>query len=277
MDSGVRFAVIGDCHYSTKGNYGTRDCLNAKSKLADIIDKLNAEDLDFVFSLGDLGNGDASFEVPEMLEVYAKSRHTVKFCAGNHDLCPRSDVVHMQLVNNTEPMYDFVVKGYRFIVLNPFEMSRYSAVAEDREFYWNFRKNNPDIPVQEWPGLFRETSWQRLENMLNEATKKGEQVIILCHVPVWHLACPPAGNDPPARIVEHERMLELLDKYPNLRAYIAGHFHPGGLDVRNGVMHKTVRAVCDFKENTYCIITADSREIAVKGFGMESDYVHKFF
>jgi len=29
----VKFAVIGDCHYSKKGNYSTRDCLGAKNQL----------------------------------------------------------------------------------------------------------------------------------------------------------------------------------------------------------------------------------------------------
>lgn len=53
MSDTVKFAVIGDCHYSKKGNYATRDCLGARDKLRGIIEKLNERNLDFVFSLGD--------------------------------------------------------------------------------------------------------------------------------------------------------------------------------------------------------------------------------
>lgn len=45
MEKKVKFAVIGDCHYSAKGNYSTRDCLGAKTRLASIIERLNEEEL----------------------------------------------------------------------------------------------------------------------------------------------------------------------------------------------------------------------------------------
>jgi hypothetical protein len=69
----IKFAVIGDSHYSTEGNYSTRDCLGAKKQVQKIVDKLNNYKLDFVFSLGDLGDGRSKSEIPEVLEVYAKS------------------------------------------------------------------------------------------------------------------------------------------------------------------------------------------------------------
>ena len=38
MSKSVNFAVIGDCHYSEKGNYSTRDCLGAKRKVCSIVE-----------------------------------------------------------------------------------------------------------------------------------------------------------------------------------------------------------------------------------------------
>ena len=75
--SDIRFAVIGDCHYSTHGNYSTRDCLGAKNRLSEIIGILNKKELDFVFSMGDIGNGNDKSEIPEMLEVFNRSVHPV--------------------------------------------------------------------------------------------------------------------------------------------------------------------------------------------------------
>lgn len=279
MHKTVKFAVIGDCHYSLNGNYSTRNCADAKNKLSGIIEKLNNQDLDFIFSLGDLGDGRADTEVPEILDVFAKSRHPVKFAIGNHDLAIRGAEEHAKLIKIPAPMYDFTVKGFRFVVLNPFEISRYSSDEEERELYRKFRKENPWHYVQEWPGLFREESWNAIASILDDAKTKGEQVIFFCHVPVWYLAClrEPGVIEPAARIIEHLRMLELLDKYPNVRAFIAGHYHPGGLAVRNGVMHKTVRSLCDWGDETaYCIMTSDDNQIEVQGKGVEKDFVHKY-
>ena len=117
MHKTVKFAVIGDCHYSLKGNYSTRNCADAKNKLSGIIERLDNQDLDFIFSLGDLGDGHMDTEVPEVLDVLAKSRHPVKIALGNHDLARRGAEEHAELIKMPAPMYDFTVKGFRFIAL----------------------------------------------------------------------------------------------------------------------------------------------------------------
>ncbi len=278
MIKSVNFAVIGDCHYSKKANYSTRDCLGAKEKASAIVDKLNRSDLDFVFSLGDLGDGHDVSEASEIAEAFSRCKHPVKYAIGNHDLVLRGETEHAELIKIPAPMYDFSINGFRFIVLNAFEISRYSRDEKEREAYWNFRKSNPDVPVQEWPGLFREKSWNALKNMLDDASSKGEDVIIFCHVPVYDLSClrEPGETEPTARIVEYEKMLALLDEYSNVRAYIAGHYHPGGLSVRKGVVHKTVRSVCDFKEETFCLVSIDEEKLRIFGKGMESDFIYSY-
>ena len=71
MENVLKFAVIGDCHHSYKQNYGSRDCLGANKRLSEIIDILNQKDLDFVFSMGDLGDGHSVEEAPAVLETFA--------------------------------------------------------------------------------------------------------------------------------------------------------------------------------------------------------------
>ncbi len=275
MGETVRFAVIGDCHYSGRGNYSTRDCFGAKEKLREIIDGLNCRELDFVFCLGDLGDGHDDFEVPEIMEVLGESRHPVKIAIGNHDLCRRGDVEHAELIGIPDCNYDFSVGACRFIVLDPFEKSRYSRNAEDKDFYWNWRRENAHVPVQEWPGLFRESTWAWLKSVLDASEHSAEEVVVFCHVPALELACLrlPGEAEPPARLVEYEKMLSLLDNYKNVRAYIAGHYHPGGLAVRNGVVHKTVRSVCDFKEPTASLFTLSGERTRIDGIGAETNFI----
>lgn len=268
----IRFAVIGDSHYSKVGNYATRDCLGAKKQLKKIINILNEYALDFVLSLGDIGNGDEISEIQEMLEVYALSVNPVKFVVGNHDLVLHTDEEYAKLVGMPAPFYDYDIHNYKFIVLNAFEQSRYSPDGSvERENYNKFISEHDWLKVQSWPGLMTEDSWHKLESLLTESLKKQKNTIIFSHVPTVGF-----GGKNPARIPEHIRMLELLDKYPNVRAYIAGHCHRGGLSIRKGVMHKTMRSVCDHSEPTACVFEVDETAINVKGLGNETDFKHNF-
>ena len=281
MQNTIKFAIIGDCHFSNQGNYAQRDCMGANDRLFEIIDILNEKGLDFVFSMGDLGDGHAKDEAETVFETFKNSIYPVKFAVGNHDLVMRSQEEHMELVGMPAPNYCFSLKGFTFIVLNPFEMSIYSRKEEDRNAYWIFRKQNPDVPVQQWPGLFKDDTWSWLEETLENAKEKNEKVILFCHVPVLDLACLRLAdhsdkNEPLARIIEYDRMLNLMDQYRNILAFFAGHYHPGGLGIRNGVIHKTVRSVCDHRLPTACIASIDENLIKLEGLGMETNFVYSY-
>ena len=274
----ITFAVIGDCHYSLKGNYSTRDCLGAKDQLERIIDILNNEKLDFVVSLGDLGDGHSKDEVLAVKETYKKCVHPVRFVIGNHDLVQRSDSEFAKVMGITEKPHEFCVGNCKFIVLNAFENSIYSRKGENRKAYDDYCERHFGRKLQRWPGIMNKDSWEWLENALNDAQKTKKDVIFFSHVPVWRDAClrEPGFTEPLARIPEHMEMLDLMDKYTNIRGYIAGHYHNGGVAVRNGVLHKTVRSVCDYKNPTAAIFTLDGNGIKVKGIGDETDFTHEF-
>ncbi len=277
MGRAIRFAVIGDCHYSWHGNYATRDCAGAKDRLTAVIDRLNGEELDFVMSLGDLGDGHYIEEVPQMLEVYAQSSHPVHFAVGNHDLCRRNAAEFAKICGMPAPRYDFTAGNIRFIVLNAFENSRYvGRNSPEGQAYWRYREERPWLKLQEWPGFMTEPTWDWLEETLNDAAAKGQEIIVFSHVPSWFLACGNDNRGTSCRIIDHQRFFELLDRYPRVRAYIAGHHHPGGLAVRRGVLHKTMRSVCDNAEPTCCIFEADADELRVTGVGAETDYIHRY-
>ncbi len=272
----TRFGVVGDCHYTLTGDYGTRDCAGARRRLAEVIEKLNHEELDFVLSLGDIGDGQELSEAPAMLEEFRKCRHPFYFTVGNHDLVLRSAAEMAKLAGMPGPFYHFAVRGIRFIVLNAFEQSRYSPPdSPEYRAYRAFREANPWLLVQEWPGLMTEQSWSEFETILGSSRRANEQVVVFSHVPTYFEAAGEFGGGGPfARIPDYERMLALLDRYPNVKAYIAGHYHPGGTALRKGVLHKTVRSVCDFAEPTACIVETAEDRILLAGIGAESDFLH---
>lgn len=222
-------------------------------------------------SLGDLGDGRYLEEVPEVLEILKASKHQIKFAIGNHDLCMRDCQQFAKCVGIPESVYDFKIGNYRFIVLNPFERSRYSRNEKDKKFFFDYCERNPRLRLQKWPGFMYEKSWDTFENLLDISRGNGEDVIVVSHVPVWRNAClrKEISDEPLARTPEHNRLLKLLDRYPNVRGYFAGHYHGGGIAVRKGVLHKTFRSLCDCDDLTYSIISVDSDSLSIQGFGAE--------
>ena len=203
-----------------------------------------------------------------MLEIYKKLNVPVKYVLGNHDLVLRTYDMTAKLLGLQSSFYDFEFANYRFIVLNAFEQSRYCPEgSSERMYYERFVKEHPWLKFQPWPGLMTDKSWKKLINLLDDAKLRGQDVIVFSHVPTYGF-----GGNAPARIPDFKQMLGVLDKYDNIRAYISGHCHGGGLLVRNNVIHKTVKSVCDNKEPTACIFEFDSEKTSIVGIGAETDF-----
>ena len=81
-----------------------------KKQLQKIIDTLNNQKLDFVLSLGDIGNGDNASEVTEMLKVYASSVNPVRFVIGNHDLVQYSHEEFALLTGMPSDFYSYDIE-----------------------------------------------------------------------------------------------------------------------------------------------------------------------
>ena len=239
---------------------------------------MNKEKLDFVLSLGDLGDGHNLDEVLAVKETLKTCKHPVKFVIGNHDLVLRSDKEFSEVVGIPYKAYDFCIENYRFIVLNAFENSIYSRDKEKEQAYRDYVDGQNGRLFQRWPGIMNAETYNWLEKTLEDAKNQNQEVIMFSHVPVWSDAClrDADENEPLARIADHIELLDLMDNYKNIRSYIAGHYHKGGIALRKGVLHKTVRSICDYPEPTACIFTADKEKITIDGIGNESNFIHTF-
>ncbi len=269
----VRLALIGDPQYADRDSWNGRQYREALTLHQQLIQRLNDEErLDFIVSLGDLGDGMHKNEVPLLLESYAQSRFPVRYVMGNHDRVQNSEEEVMALFGLDSLYYDFAVNGLRIVVINSLDESRFSPPdSQRRRNAAAFREANPGLILREWDGMLSQDGKAWLRTKLATAVAAQEDVIVLSHVPVWHLA-----SGPNVAMWDRQDVLDILDGCPRLRAFFAGHYHPGGCAARKGVLHKTVRALCNATVPTACIANIYSDRIVLEAIGEEQPFVHHF-
>ena len=129
----VSFALIGDPQYADRDPCGERNYRSGHRLHRETILALNQiHDLDFVVSLGDLGDGFSREEIPLMLENLRLSAAPVRHVVGNHDYVQYSEAELLNLFGLNSMFYDFSVGKVRFIVLNGLDVSRFSPPGSAR-------------------------------------------------------------------------------------------------------------------------------------------------
>lgn len=261
----VSFALIGDVQFADRDPWAGRIFRESRVLLRKTIHELNAKKLDFIVSLGDLGDGLDKNEIPAILEEYAESVHPVKYVVGNHDFVKNSEEELKRLFGLDDLFYTFKAGGIEFIVLNGLDVSRFAPPGSKRYAqYEEYKIEHPWRKLREWDGMLSAESRRWLRARLEQAQKENENVILISHVPLLN-------DDTNAYMWDRAEILDILDEYPNVKAFFAGHYHPGGLQQRKGVLHKTVKAICNCTEPTACICHVYEDRIELEGFGEESD------
>lgn len=269
----VTFALIGDPQYADREPSGERNYRYGHRLHRETVLALNGiKDLDFIVSLGDLGDGFSREEIPLMLDNLRQAAVPVRHVVGNHDYVQYSEGELLNLFGLNSMFYDFSVGTVRFIVLNGLDVSRFSPPgSERRRLAAEFRAAHPWLELREWDGMLSQNSREYLKQKLDESRSAGELAVILCHVPLWLDA---SGEN--ARMWDHQELLELLDAYDHVRGWFSGHYHPGGIALRNGVLHKTVRAVCNSSVPTASVVRIWRDRIELEGIGKETNFTFPF-
>ncbi|MCF6284767.1 MAG: hypothetical protein L3K26_06230 [Candidatus Hydrogenedentes bacterium] len=68
-----------------------------------------------------------------------------------------------------------------------------------------------------------------------------------------------------------DKILEIIDAYPAVKAYINGHNHAGNYGERNGVHFVTFKGMVDTEENSYATVSVTPTELQIAGFGRQKD------
>jgi predicted phosphodiesterase len=108
-------------------------------------------------------------------------------------------------------------------------------------------------------------SW--LKTALEEAMVKKENAVLYCHFPVYPKNIHNLWNA--------EEIVELIEAYPCVKAYINGHNHKGNYAEKNGIHYLTLKGMVDTDQTSYAVINVDKEHMEVIGYGREESRVLK--
>jgi len=185
---------------------------------------------------------------------------------GNHDFAVENSLKKdvpkkMGLPSN---YYEFEIKGWRYVVLdgNDISFSAYPPNSDGHkiaEEYYNHNK----IATPKCNGAIGDKQLLWLRTVLQKAQRNNEKVILLCHFPVYPENIHNLWNA--------EEVIDLIESFPCVKAYINGHNHKGGYGIKQGIHYLTLKAMVDTEKTSYAVIRVDDDSINITGYGREEN------
>mgnify|MGYP003975989587 CR=1 FL=1 len=261
----INFGAIADCQYCDQVSRGVRKYSTSHQKLQKCVDHFNTLDLDFVIHLGDLIDKDfKSFDV--VLPIYNKLKSPHYHALGNHDFDVADSLKKDVPAKMGMPAkyYQFQKGQWRFLVLDGNDLS-FNAYPEGSPKYQESEKYYLDNKIKspKWNGALGATQIHWLKKQLDEAQANKQNVILFAHFPVY--------PKDPHNLWNSKEIIEILESYPCVKAYINGHNHKGNYGLKNGIHYLTLKGMVDTDKNTYAIIRLTNKSIEVQAFGREKN------
>jgi 3',5'-cyclic AMP phosphodiesterase CpdA len=265
--SSFSIGVLTDCQYGDHeirwGNFFPE----SPKRLDSIVRFFNRQNLQFRIHLGDfIDQTYSSFDT--LMPRWDKLRDPKYHVLGNHDFSVADSLKalvpsRMHLQNR---YYSFQENGWRFIVLDGNDISFYgpsehvSKISVDSLFQKAQRAENPSAKPYNGGLSKKQLNWLNAE--LEEARSNEQNVLIFSHFPMW-----PIDNH---NVWNNDELIALVDQYPEVKAFFAGHNHQGSYGLRKGVHHLTFKAVVNTPDSSaYALVHFDKNQIQIQGFGRE--------
>lgn len=267
MSSNFSFGLIADCQYCNVVGEGQRKYSKSDQKLKSCVDDFNTMDLSWVIHLGDFIDKDwESFDVVQ--PIYEQLTMPGYHVLGNHDFSV-VDSMKGSVVDKMglpSPYYHFNNNGWRFVILDGNDVSFHahpkdSKSYKDAEAYYT--KNQITSP--KWNGAIGSAQMMWLEETFKTAAVEGENVILFCHFPVY-----PENQH---NLWNADEVVRLIEKFPNVKAYINGHNHDGNYAQKNGVHYLTMKGMVDTDRSSYGVMTVEENRLLLTGKGRQEDRV----
>ncbi|NJK84635.1 MAG: hypothetical protein HC906_00265 [Bacteroidales bacterium] len=122
------------------------------------------------------------------------------------------------------------------------------------------KKVTGKINDRPWNGGISQKQKNWLRGRLDDAKQKNQVVIIFSHFPLL-----PQTID--LILWNNEEIIDLIENYKNVKAYISGHYHEGGYAGKAGIHYVIQKAMSDTHENSFAIMEIYPDEITIKGYG----------
>ncbi len=267
----ITFGLVSDVQYCDCDSMGTRFYRNSLSKLTEAIDDFNSHDLDFTINLGDLIDRNFS-SYDSVMPILRQSSHTVRNVAGNHEYNvesrKRKDVNGLLGIGDNG-YYSFVIKGFRFIILNSFDLSTYSPDRKKRnqaEKMLETMEQEDAINGYDWNGGISDEQLAWFRSELDKAVSAGELVIVFSHHPAYPVS--------EYNILNYKDLLDIAGQYNNIKAWFSGHDHAGAYGNLNLVHYVTFRGMVETEDkNAYAVVELYTNKIWIKGRGREKSMI----
>lgn len=252
----VRFGVVTDCHYADVDPAGTRFYRQSLGKLAECVDHMSAEKVDFLIELGDFkdqgrppGERDTLAYLQDAEAVFRRFGGPTYHVLGNHDVDSISKSQFLACVTNTgvnreRSYYSFDVEGLHCIVLDA--NYRSDGVNYDHgDFDWT----DANVPAHE-------LEWLRKDL----AVAPGPAVIFIHQLL--------DGTDS-VSVRNAQQVRAILEESGKVQVVFQGHHHEGRYNRIKGIHYYTLRAVVEgpgADSNSYAIVeVADDPPIRIFG------------
>jgi len=254
---GVRFGIVTDCHYADADPVGTRFYRESLDKLSECVDRMNAEQVDFLIELGDFKDENRP-PVEEMTLAHLRKVERVfrRFhgrryhVLGNHDMDSISKQQFLRRVESTgveadRSYYSFDAEGLHCIVLD----ANYKSDGSDYD-HGNFDWTDANIPA-------RELDWLR-----RDLATAGGPVVVFSHQMLDGTGAVYVKNAAEVR--------QVLEASGRVLAVFQGHHHPGAYGYRNGIHYYTLKGMIEGHgedNNSYAVVKVQpDRNITVTGY-----------
>ena len=274
-DRGFEIGLVADAQYADVEAKGTRFYRESIAKLGAAVDHFNGRNLAFCVHLGDLIDREwKSFD--EITKPLTPSRHRWHQLLGNHDF----EVVDAQKANVPKRMGmawrygSFDHATFRFVVLDTNDVSTYAhagGTPARAEAETELRRLEAAKVAQAkpWNGGLSSAQLAWFERTCAEARGAARKVIIFAHHPVL-----PDGAH---NVWNAKNVLALIDRHPNVVAWINGHNHAGAFAERNGVPFLTMQGMVETRDTTaFATAQIQSDRIVLTGHGREPSREMKF-
>ncbi|OYV04948.1 MAG: phosphatase [Verrucomicrobiales bacterium VVV1] len=264
----LRFGLITDAQYADAEPKGERHYRATPEKLKAAVADLATRKLPFTLHLGDFIDHDfKSFAT--MLPLLEPLGHPVFHLLGNHDYdltdAEKSRVV--QTLDMPHDYYTFRRNGVRFLMLDTNALSVYKHpsgspgnLVGKASLEKLTQAKQPG--AQPYNGGIDDMQFAWMDRELRAATAAGDIVLVCAHHPLLPAAAEQMWNPQP--------VLELLLKYPCVKAWLNGHNHAGAYELHEGLHCVTFRSILHQPEtNAWSTVTVHDDRLIIEGHGRE--------
>jgi manganese-dependent ADP-ribose/CDP-alcohol diphosphatase len=266
----LQIGIISDPQYCSCNPSGSRYYPQSLGKLKTAIDTINTYKTDFVITLGDITDR-YDQDLDSILPLYRALQSPYYFLLGNHEFEYIEDSARQYIVSKLgmpDYYYSFIKNGWRFLVLDGTELQTFtiSLHPELEEEGDSVRLSVAGAANEaEWNGGISKRQQNWIRQQLDEAYLLKQEVIVFSHFPVY-----PEGHS--KNLWNSGDIINILDSYPNVVAYIAGHYHPGNYGFKSGKHYLTHKGMVETEfTNSFSVLGIYPGKLIQYGYGLNQD------